>query len=68
MALRAGIVRWALVFGPVAAFTLAIVGTVFAVRRSTRRRQAVFALVFTSLVMVWFAAQRVVSVATYGTI
>lgn len=52
----------------VAAFTLAIVGTVIAVRRPTRKREAVFALVFTSLVMAWFTAQMVVSVATYGSI
>lgn len=51
-----------------AAFALAIVGTVIAVRRPTHKREAVFALVFTSLVMVWLTAQMVVSVATYGAI
>jgi hypothetical protein len=52
----------------IAAFVLAIVGTVIAVRRPTRKREAVFALVFTSLVVLWMIARAVASIATYGPI
>lgn len=52
----------------VAAFTLAIAGIVIAVRRPTRKRDAVFALVFTSLVIGWMIARAIVSIAVYGAI
>lgn len=52
----------------ITAFALAIVGTVIAVRRPTRKREAVFALVFTSVVLALIVARAVVSIAVYGTV
>ncbi|WZO52322.1 alkaline shock response membrane anchor protein AmaP [Microbacterium sp. LWH7-1.2] len=49
----------------VAAFVLAIVGMVIAVRRPTRKREAVFALVLTSIAMVWIVLRTVASVLPY---
>ncbi|MBW9108897.1 hypothetical protein [Microbacterium ureisolvens] len=47
---------------------LAIVGTVIAVRRPTRKREAVFALVLTSLAVLWLIARAAASIATCGAI
>jgi hypothetical protein len=52
----------------VAAFVLAIVGTVVAVRRPTRKREAVFALVYTSIGMGWIILRTIASLMTYGTL
>ncbi|MGX5771330.1 hypothetical protein ACWKWN_11305 [Microbacterium trichothecenolyticum] len=52
----------------IAAFVLAIVGTVIAVPRPTRKREAVFALVLTSLAVLWLIARAAASIATYGAI
>ncbi|MBW9120588.1 DUF2510 domain-containing protein [Microbacterium trichothecenolyticum] len=52
----------------IAAFVLAIVGTGIAVRRPTRKREAVFALVLTSLAVSWLIARAAASIATYGAI
>lgn len=45
----------------IAAFVLAIVGMVIAVRRPTRKREAVWALVLTSIGIVWLVARNVAS-------
>lgn len=52
----------------IAAFVLAIIGTVIAVRRPTRKREAVFALVFTSLTIGWMILRSVVSIVAYGSL
>ncbi len=49
----------------IAAFVLAIIGLVIAVRRPTRKREAVFALVFTSLTIVLMIV-RTLALGTYG--
>lgn len=56
------------IFMIVAAFVLAIIGTVIAVQRPTRKREAVFALVFSSLLILWMIVRLVASFATYGTL
>jgi hypothetical protein len=61
----AGVVE---IFLTVAAFVLAIIGTVVAVRRPTRKREAVFALVFSSLLILWTVARIVTSFAVIGTL
>lgn len=52
-------------FMTIAAFVLAIVGTVIAVRRPTRKREAVFALVYTSISIAW-TVWRLVSLTVLG--
>ena len=50
----------------ITALVLAIVGTVIAVRRLTRKREAVFALVFTPLVVLRMIVRTVASIAAHG--
>ncbi|WP_426324995.1 DUF2510 domain-containing protein [Microbacterium sp. E-13] len=57
---------WVSIVSTIAAFVLAIIGTVIAVRRPTRKREAVFALVFSSLLILWMVARLVMAPGQFG--
>lgn len=59
---------WVSIVTTTAAFVLAIIGTVIAVRRPTRKREAMFALVFSSLLILLMIARLVASVGPFGTL
>ncbi len=57
---------WVSIVSTIAAFVLAIIGSVIAVRRPTRKREAVFALVFSSLLIVLMIARMVTAPGQFG--